>query len=126
MEHVTTLLIALEIPDDEVIEDVVGNLPEYCVSSFTEAGTGLWKGQFEVSCPQAPKLAEGDFVNDLCPHFPTLLELKSMYSAKFEFRIAVGKPAEEFWNLAEHSVALLAALGASIRVHAAPSRHQTG
>ena len=119
MKHVTKLTICLELCDDDTITEVLEDLPEYCLSTFQDIGDNCWFGEFPVSCSIAPKLAEGDFVDDLCPYFPALLRLKRLYSARFELHIAVGEPAEEFWNLEDYSVSLLAALGASIRIHTA-------
>ncbi len=71
---------------------------------------------FVVTCPTAPKLAEGDFVGDLSPYFPSFLRLKQFYNASFTLQISVGDPAEDFFDLESYSVALLAALGASITI----------
>ena len=125
MEHVSKLTISILIDDDKEIGDALKDLPDYCASTFTESGSGWWYGDFQISCPSAPKLADGDFVDDLCPYFPALLALKRFYSAEFELHIAVGSPAEEFWTLDPQSVALLAVLGASIDIQTAAWTNRT-
>ncbi len=121
MEHVTKLTISIEISDDKEIESVLKDLPAYCISTFSHSKGERWKSEFQVSCPSAPELAEGDFVDDLCPYFPVLLALKTHYSAQFELQIAVGDPAPEFWELEHSSIALLAALGASVLIQTSAS-----
>lgn len=118
--HLTKLKIGLAVQEGQQLQDAVGNLPGYCRESFQEHAKGHWSGEFIVSCPVAPDLAEGDFVDDLAPYFPHLLNLKTFYSATFEFQIAVGAPASESFELASHLVAMLASLGSSIMVVANP------
>ena len=101
---------------DSINEIVVG-LPEYCSSTFHEIGGGIWKGKFEVSCPIAPELADGDFLDDFSPYFPALIRLKGLYKADYVLEIAVGSPAASSFELRSYSVALLAALGASVVVY---------
>jgi hypothetical protein len=116
MEAVTKLRIQLTLEEGLDIKDAIGELPGYCRESFREHKKGSWNGEFIVSCPVAPELAAGDFVDDLSPYFPQLLRIKTFHDAEFEFQIAVGAPApDEFW-LESHSVAMLAALGAKITV----------
>ncbi|MES2568498.1 MAG: hypothetical protein V4710_00410 [Verrucomicrobiota bacterium] len=117
MKRVTRLLITLRLDEGDNIGEVVRDLPEYCSSSFRRIDGGLWSGEFIVTCPEAPELAEGDFVDDLSPHFPALIRLKGIYEASYSLEIAVGSPASKSFFLHGHSVALLAALGASITVY---------
>ena len=117
MPHVTKLLITLHLDADDSITEVAGGLPDYCSSTFHEAGSGIWRGEFIVSCPVAPELADGDFVDDFSPYFPALVRLKGLYDAEFVLEVAVGEPAANSFELRSFSVALLAALGASITVY---------
>lgn len=119
MDHITKLTITLELRDDQKMADVVAGLPEYCRSTFRPTGGSQWRGEFQISCPVAPKLADGDFEDDFAPCFPALLRMKKFNAAKFELAIAVGEPANEFFELADQSVALLAVLGASVVVQTA-------
>lgn len=96
------------------MEEVVGTLPKYAIDSFSEHSPGQWHGEFVVSCPVAPELAEGDLLDELAPHFPTFLRLKEACAATFELHIVVGEPGPEFFELPAHMVALLAALGANV------------
>ncbi|MCP5543090.1 MAG: hypothetical protein H7A49_04200 [Akkermansiaceae bacterium] len=116
MAHVTKLEIILTLEDGEVIGDVVSELPNYSASSFSQMADGRWRGDFIISCPVAPELAEGDFIDDFAPYFRALLELRSFNSAEYEFQIAVGSPAADTFTLDAPSVALIAALGAPIKV----------
>jgi hypothetical protein len=116
--HVTTLRIYLSVDETQSISDALAGLPEYCATSFSEHAKGCWSGEFPVSCPVAPHLAAGDFVDDLAPYFPQLHGLKSFYDAIFELEIGVGKPAPDNFKLESHLVAMLASLGASIEVKA--------
>lgn len=108
-----------------MIEEVIADLPDYCASTFKHTGGNYWLGEFQISCPVAPIVADGDFVDDFAPYFPALLRLKTFYSAKYELIIAVGTPANEFFELESHSVALLAALGASVLVQTAEWTRRT-
>jgi hypothetical protein len=117
MSRLTKLLITLRLGPEDEIGQAVGDLPEYCASTFAPAGNGLWNGEFIVTCPVAPALAEGDFEDDLSPHLRTLLELKRFYEAIYVLEIAVGAPAADTFELQSYSVALLAALGASITIY---------
>ena len=117
MAHVTKLDIILEVdPEEDTIEDVVSVLPSYSASSFVQLNDGRWHGDFTISCSEAPELAEGDFIDDFAPYLKTLLELKTFHSAKYEFHIAVGSPAADTFDLDASSVALIASLGAPIKV----------
>ncbi len=53
--------IAITIADDS-IENAVSGLPRYSAESFVECAGGVWKGDFIVSCGEAPELAEGDLM----------------------------------------------------------------
>lgn len=119
MKHITKLAIYLTLQEGDKIEDVVSGLPDHCAATFKHTRGTCWFGEFRISCPIAPKLADGDFADDFAPHFPALLHLKTSHSAEYELFIAVGDPAAEFFELESHSVALLAALGASIIVETA-------
>ncbi len=116
MTHITKLNIVPSLDSDENISEVVGDLPDYCSSTFENFRDNHWHGEFVVTCPVAPKLAEGDFVDDLSVYFPVLLRLKEFYNASYTMQIAVGDPAQEFFDLQSHSVAMLAALGADIHI----------
>jgi hypothetical protein len=116
MKHVTKLNIKLRLHDKADIADVVSELPDYCSSTFIRGKGDLWFGEFIISCKVAPKLADGDFVDDFSPYFPALLRLKQFNEASFSLQIAVGSPAEEFFTLESYSVALLAGLGTSITI----------
>lgn len=119
MARVTKLDIVLEIDSsNESIAEVVSGLPPYSASSFVQMPDGRWHGDFMVSCQVAPHLAEGDFIDDFAPYFRTLLELRTHHAAKYEFYIAVGQPAADSFDLDASSVALIAALGAPIKVRA--------
>ncbi len=119
MNHLTKLTILLELHEDERIEEVVSALPDYCGSTFVNTSEHFWFGEFMITCPVAPELAEGDFVDDFAPYFPALLRLKTFHSAVYQLIIAVGAPADTCFELESHSVALLSALGASILVQSA-------
>jgi hypothetical protein len=122
MAYVTKLDIILEVDSaTESISDVVSVLPSYSASSFVQLPDGRWHGDFTISCSVAPELAEGDFIDDFAPYFRTLLELRTFHSAKYEFHIAVGSPAAETFDLDASSVALIAALGAPIKVRKNPA-----
>jgi hypothetical protein len=119
MAFVTKLDIILEVDSaTESISDVVSALPSYSASSFVQLPDGRWHGDFTVSCAVAPELAEGDFIDDFAPYFRTLLELRTFHAAKYEFHIAVGSSAADTFALDASSVALIAALGAPIKVTA--------
>jgi hypothetical protein len=118
MSHKSTLRIYLAVSPDQNVADALKGLPKYCCESFQEHSKGFWNGEFPISCPVAPNLAEGDFVDDVAPHFPHLLRLKTFYDAKFELQIAVGPPAPESFRIDSHLVALLAALGATVEARA--------
>ncbi|MCP5548748.1 MAG: hypothetical protein H7A50_15385 [Akkermansiaceae bacterium] len=109
MAHVTKLEIILTLEDGEVIGDGLS-------IEFSQMADGRWRGDFIISCPVAPELAEGDFIDDFAPYFRALLELRSFNSAEYEFQIAVGSPAADTFTLDAPSVALIAALGAPIKV----------
>lgn len=116
MAYVTKLDIVLQIdPDTESIGDVVCSLPSYSAETFVQLPDGRWRGEFTISCAVAPEMAAGDFIDDFSPYFEDLLRLRDKHDACFELQIAVGHPAPESFLLKSHSVALLAALGASIR-----------
>ena len=116
MTHVTKLDIVLTLEEGKAIEDVVSELPDYSASSFSQMTDGRWRGDFIISCSVAPELAEGDFIDDFAPYFRALLDLRSFNSAEYEFQIAVGSPAADSFDLDASSVALIAALGAPIKV----------
>lgn len=110
----TTLRIAIVIYPEFDISAALAGLPQYCIETFKDHGSGYWTGEFPVSCSVAPYLAEGDFVDDLAPYFPHLLRLQKFQEATFELEIAVGSPGPDTFRLPPNLVALLAALGASI------------
>jgi hypothetical protein len=115
MSHaVTKLFIYFAVEEGCNIADAIGKLPQFVQDSFSEHSPGMWSGDFIISCPIAPKLADGDFVDDFAPHFPGLLRLKQFYDAAFELQIAVGEPGPNCFEVKSHMVALLAALGADI------------
>lgn len=115
--HLTKLDIILKIdPSHESVEEVVSTLPQHSASSFKALPDGRCQGDFIISCPIAPELAEGDFVDDFAPHLRALLDLKTFHSAQYELHIAVGSPAADTFRLDATSVALLASLGASITI----------
>lgn len=116
MNHATKLIILLDLNEGDEIGDILSDLPGYCASTFVNTQGNHWFGEFQISCPVAPKSAEGDFVDDFAPYFPALLRLKRFNSAEYQLMIAVGEPASESFELESHSVALLAALGAPILV----------
>jgi hypothetical protein len=117
MPHVTRLLITLHLDAEDRIAEVVAGLPDCCSSTFQNVGSGIWQGEFIVSCPVAPALADGDFVDDFSPYFPTLVRLKGLYDAEFALEVAVGEPSASSFELRSFSVALLAALGASVTIY---------
>ena len=119
MNHETKLTILLEIDEGDRIGDIVSELPDYCASTFANTRGNYWFGEFQISCPVAPKVADGDFVDDFAPY------LKTFNSAEYQLIIAVGEPANEFFEMESHSVALLSALGASILVQTAKWTTQT-
>lgn len=122
MSFVTKLDIVLEIdPAIGTIQDAVAALPGYSAASFVQFADGRWHGDFIITCPVAPLLAEGDFVDNFAPYFKALLDLKTFYAAQYEFHIAVGPPSAETFDLDASSVALLAALGAPIMVRRNPA-----
>lgn len=116
MHAVTKLLIYLEVSEGQSIQEALLGLPEYSQESFREHAPGKWHGDFMISCPVAPELADGDLVDDFAPYFPVLLHLKGTYDAEFELQIAVGEPGPEQFDIPAHLVALVAVLGASICV----------
>jgi hypothetical protein len=116
MPHITTLRIYFGLAPDQGISDALAGLPKYCAESFREHSKGCWSGEFQITCPVAPNLADGDFEDDLAPYFPQLLRLKRRYNAAFELQIAVGAPAPEVFILKSNMVALLASLGAEVEI----------
>ncbi|RYY52197.1 MAG: hypothetical protein EOO09_22055 [Chitinophagaceae bacterium] len=116
MHAVTKLDIRLRVQSGQTIDEALDGLPSYAKSSFTEGPPGDWRGDFIVSCPVAPKLAAGDFVDDLAPHFPLFLKLLQFYDAEFQLQIAVGPPGPDEFELPSHMLALAASLGAGLRV----------
>jgi hypothetical protein len=114
MPHVSTLRIYFGVDPEQSIAEALEGLPKCCSESFQEHSKNCWSGEFPISCPVAPELAEGDFVDDVAPYFPQLLRLKKFYNAVFELQIAVGLPGPESFKLEGHLVALLAALGATV------------
>lgn len=117
MDHITKLEIILKIDPEVSIEDVVSVFPSYSASSFVQLPDGRWQGDFIISCSEAPELAEGDFIDDFAPYLKTLLDLRTFHAAQYELHIAVGSPAADSFDLDASSVALIAALGAPIRVN---------
>lgn len=116
MPAFTQLLIRFHLGADQSIGEALEGLPHYSRESFVEDPPQCWRGDFVISCPVAPELAEGDFIEDFAPHFRALLTLKSLYDAEFELQIAVGPPGPLSFHLPSHMVALTAALGASLRI----------
>lgn len=116
MHAVTKLLIYLEVGEGQLIQDALKGLPDYSRESFQEHSPGKWHGDFVISCPVAPELADGDFADDFAPYFPVFLYFKQRYHAEFELQIAVGAPGPEQFEIPTHLVALIASLGASICV----------
>ena len=114
MSAVTRVFIWLLVDEEQSIGEAIDGLPEYCRSTFVEYESGSWWGEFVITCPVAPVVADGDFEDDFAPCFPALLKLKQFYRARFELQIAVGAPGPEVFEIPRHLVALLAALGASI------------
>jgi hypothetical protein len=115
--RITTLKIALTVrEDDQNISAALEGLPGYVTKTFQAYSKTHWSGEFKVSCPSAPHLAEGDFRVDLAPYFPKLLDLLEFYEASFELHIAVGAPAPDTFELGSNMVAMLAALGAPIMI----------
>jgi len=108
-------------PAEDSIKDVVSVLPSYSASSFVQLPDGRWHGDFTISCSEAPELAEGDFIDDFAPYLRTLLELRTFHSAEYEFHVAVGSPAADTFDLDASSVALIASLGAPIKVKRNPA-----
>jgi hypothetical protein len=113
---VTKLEIWLHISDEDRPHEVLAGLPHYSRESFAEQSPNYWYGDFVVSCPVAPELAEGDFVDDLGPYFPALLSLHQFHQATFRLQISVGEPGPDEFELSSQMVALIAALGADLRV----------
>ncbi len=115
---VTKIQITLRLDEAESIEAVVEDLPDYSRESFRPdpETPHLWRGEFNISCPVAPELAEGDLVDDFSPYLRELLLLKNLHEADYELIVAVGPPGPTAFHLASHTVALLAALGAKITV----------
>ena len=115
MPHITRLVITLRLDAEDNIAEVVAELPAYCSSTFRAMSGGFWRGEFAVSCPIAPKLADGDFVDDFSPHFPALIRLKGLYHADYMLEIAVATPlrisstfahsASRCWRPWEHLLA---------------------
>ena len=116
MHAVTKLDIWLRIEEGQSPGDVLSGLPQYSRESFVQVSPGCWQGDFIVSCPVAPDLAAGDFVDDLAPYFPALLSLQEFHRATFRLQIAVGHPGPGEFCLPRQMVALVAALGADLRV----------
>jgi hypothetical protein len=83
---ITQLLIRFHLGADQSIGEALEGLPHYSRESFAEDPPQCWRGDFVISCPVAPELAEGDFVDDFAPHFRALLTLKSLYDAQFELQ----------------------------------------
>jgi hypothetical protein len=81
-----------------------------------------------MSCPACPVTPpQVSFNDDFAPYFRTLLELRTFNAAKYEFHIAVGSPAANTFDLDASSVALIAALGAPIKVKRNPAEQdETG
>lgn len=115
---VTRMQITLQLDENEDIATVVEDLPDYCRSSFVPdaESPNQWRGDFVITCPVAPDLAEGDLIDDFSPHLRELLWLKVLNNAEYELFVAVGPPGPVIFHLAPHTVALLAALGAKITV----------
>ena len=116
MHAVTKLDIWLRLEPDEQCDDVLSGLPLYARESFVQEEDGHWHGDFIISCPIAPELAAGDFLDDFAPYFPALLTLMQFHEARFQLQIAVGPPGPEEFRLPGNMIALLAALGADLRV----------
>ncbi|MDB6070051.1 MAG: hypothetical protein JWL81_1222 [Verrucomicrobiales bacterium] len=116
MHAVTKLDIRLRLESNQIIGVVLSGLPSYSRESFVQEADGHWHGDFIISCPVAPNLVDGDFVDDFAPHFPLLLELLNFHEASFQLQIAVGNPGPEEFRLPGNMVALVAALGADLVV----------
>ena len=114
MPAITKLRILFTVDEDQSAADALQDLPGYVKESFVEHLPGEWHGDFEVTCPVAPKVADGDFVDDLAPYFPALLKLHKFYDASFELQISVGPPGPEDFELSSSMVAMIAALGANL------------
>lgn len=113
------MVIVLALDSGELISEVVSGLPWYCKETFAPISgeENRWRGEFIISCPVAPEVADGDLVDDFSPYFPVLLELKNLYSAEFKLEVAVGAPGPDPFRFKSHTVALLAALGSTINIH---------
>jgi hypothetical protein len=110
------MLIKISIKEGESLDDAQSYIPRECEDTFKQVSATDWQGEFVVSCPTFPDASPGDFEEDLAPHLYDFLLLKKFYDASYELQIAVGAPGPDFFDLQPHSVALLAALGASITV----------
>jgi hypothetical protein len=119
MAHVTKMLIVLTLDSEDAISEAVNGLPGYCTETFAPipGEATRWRGEFTISCPVAPELADGDLVDDFAPYFPVLLEMKRLYAAEFELEVAVGAPAPNPFRFESHTIALMAALGASFSIY---------
>ena len=112
-QHMTKL--TMHIHDyQQSLQDTLKALPEYMVDSFESYDEKKWYGEFIITSPEAPELADGDLVDDLAPFFPQLLEIKKSCDVDFELHIAVGNPASDFFMIEPNIVSLLAALSAKI------------
>jgi hypothetical protein len=114
MKNITRLLIYISLDSKRRIEDALVGLPKYCTETFEEHNPGMWNGEFIISCPIAPHVADGDFEEDFAPYFPQLLNLKTFYDGIFRLEIAVGSPDPEVFFLPPHMIALIAILGAEV------------
>lgn len=116
MPAITKLSIQFCVDESQTVQEAIEGLPGYVKEGFVEHAPGWWHGDFVVSCPEAPLSTEGDFIDDLAPHFPALLRLQKFHDASFQMQIAVGAPGPEDFQLTSNMVAMLAALGASLLV----------
>jgi hypothetical protein len=116
MPAITKLSIQFNVDESQTMHEAIEGLPGYVKEGFVEHAPGWWHGDFVVSCPEAPYLAEGDLIDDLAPHFPALLRLQKFHDASFQMQIAVGAPGPEDFELPSNMVAMLAALGASFLI----------
>ena len=116
MPAITKLSIQFRVDDYQTVQKAIEGLPGYVKEGFVEHAPGWWHGDFEVSCPEAPHLAEGDFIDDLAPYFPALLKLQYFYDASFQMQIAVGAPEPEDFQRSSNMLAMLPVLGTNLLV----------
>lgn len=105
---------------DELLEDIFDEI--YNIRNLKQLDELRWSCEIRISCAIAPDVAPGDLEEDVSPLFPSLINAKNRRGATYVLVIAIGSPHPQNFDLQPHTVAMFAALGATIEVRSPGSR----